>query len=166
MDLAAGYWQVSLRKIDREKAAFITPDGLYQPRVMPFGLCNAPGTFQRLMNAILRGVKSFCLVYLDDIIIFSKSWEDHLSHLAIIFDRLRSANLRVKLKKCFFGTQSMEFLGHIVTPDGIRPNPSKIERIAAIRRPQSLTELRVFLGLVGYYSSIRQELRSDSLSSY
>ena len=102
LDLARGYWQVEVEQSDREKTAFTTPQGLYQFRVMPFGLCNAPGTFQRLMERVLAGLHwTSCLVYLDDIIIFSQSIDDHLQKLREVFLRLQGAGLKIKPIKCF-----------------------------------------------------------------
>jgi hypothetical protein len=103
------------------------------------------------MNTALRGLHAFCLVYLDDIIIFSRSWDDHLMHLEQVFDRLRSANMRARLRKCRFGAPALEYLGHIVGRDGVRPDPAKVDKIVQMQRPATLTELRAFLGLVGYY---------------
>ena len=101
LDLTSGYWQVEVAPADREKTAFATPDGLYQFRVMPFGLCNTPGTFQRLMERVLQGLHcSTCLVYLDDIVIYSRTIEEHLTRLAEVFTRLREANLKIKPSKC------------------------------------------------------------------
>ena len=103
IDLLSGYWQVDIAENDREKTAFITYDGLFEFNVMPFGLCNAPATFQRLMNLALSGMLwSECLVYLDDIIIFGRTFEEHLSHLASVLARLREVNLKAKLSKCNF----------------------------------------------------------------
>jgi len=102
LDLASGYWQVEVEPADREKTAFVTPHGLYQFRVMPFGLCNAPGTFQRLMERVLAGLHwTSCLVYLDDIIIFSQNVSDHMQKLREVFGRLQKAGLKVKPIKCF-----------------------------------------------------------------
>ena len=110
LDLASGYWQVGVDPADREKTAFATPDGLYQFRVMPFRLCNAPGTFQRLMEHVLRGLHwCTCLVYLDDIIIFSKTIQDHLTRLAEVLTRLRSAGLKLKPSKCHLLRESVHY---------------------------------------------------------
>ena len=152
LDLASGYWQVEMKEDDREKTAFITPFGLYEFTVMPFGLCNAPATFQRLMNYVLQDhLGKFVSVYLDDIIIYSKNFEQHLDHIKLVFESLRQANLKIKLKKCFFCLPNIPFLGHIVGRNGIKPDPSKIEKIKNFPVPTNLTQLRTALGLFSYY---------------
>ena len=152
LDLASGYWQVEMDPADREKTAFATPDGLYQFRVMPFGLCNAPGTFQRLMERVLRGLHwRTCLVYLDDIIIFSKTIQDHLLRLAEVFTRLRNAGLKLKPSKCHLLRKSVHYLGHVVSNRGVETDPAKIKCIAEWPTPSNAKELRQFLGLASYY---------------
>ena len=152
LDLASGYWQVGVDPADREKTAFATPDGLYQFRVMPFGLCNAPGTFQRLMEHVLRGLHwCTCLVYLDDIIIFSKTIQDHLTRLAEVLTRLRSAGLKLKPSKCHLLRESVHYLGHVVSRRGVETDPAKIECIAEWPIPSNAKELKQFLGLTSYY---------------
>ena len=153
LDLASGYWQVEMDEQDVEKTAFKTPFGLYEFLVMPFGLAYAPGTFQRLMNYILHDyLGKFVAVYLDDIIIYSKgSLENHLSHIAQVFETLRRAHLKIKLKKCHFCFPNIHFLGHVVGRDGIKPDPEKIQKIKDFPEPKSLTQLRSALGLFSYY---------------
>ena len=152
IDLASGYWQVEMDKRDRSKTAFICREGLFEFNIMPFGLTNAPATFQRLMDSVLRGIlRKYALVYLDDIIIFSQTWEEHLHHLREIFQRLRNANLRMKFKKCRFATDELEYLGYIVSREGLKVDPKKIEKVLNWPTPKTLTELRGFLGLVNYY---------------
>ena len=132
--------------------AFCTPEGLYEFNVMPFGLCNGPATFQRLMNLLLVGIQwSSCLVYLDDLIVVGKSFEDHLRHLAQVFQRLREAKLRLQVKKCFLCRESVQFLGHVVSPDGVAADPSKIEKEVNWPIPTNKSEVQQFLGLVSYY---------------
>ncbi|CAB4403215.1 unnamed protein product [Rhizophagus irregularis] len=121
LDLAAGYHQVEMTEEDREKTAFICSQGLYEYNVMPFGLKNAPGTFQRLMDEILKEyIGEFVIVYLDDIMIYSKNFEEHMEHIDKVLNKLRENNLIVKLKKCKFGERNIEFLGHIVGRDGLK----------------------------------------------
>ena len=111
IDLASGYWQVELEEKDKEKSAFITKYGLYEYNIMPFGLCNAPATFQRLMNTVLDGTLwKFTMDYIDDINIYSKSWDEHLIHVDEVLKRLRKAGLMINPNKCHFGTQKLQFL--------------------------------------------------------
>ena len=152
LDMAAGYWQVPVRKSDRPKTAFVTHKGQFQWTCMPFGLTNAPGTFQRLMNLVLKGLAwKECLVYLDDIIIWSHSYEEHLDRLQSVFDRLRAANLKLKPTKCFFLQRFVKFLGHVVSPDGIHTDPEKTKAVNDWPQPKNVTELRGFVGLASYY---------------
>src|SRR5436190_19763325 len=152
LDLASGYWQVEMNEADKEKTAFITHKGLYEFNVMPFGLCNAPGTFQRLMNFVLQDfLGKFVAVYLDDIIIYSRTFEQHIDHIQLIFEALRTATLKIKLKKGFFCFPNIAFLGYIVGRNGISPDPTKVEKIKNFPEPTNLKELREALGLFSYY---------------
>ena len=152
MDLASGYWQVDLSPEDREKCALISSEGLFEPTRMPQGLCNAPATFQRAMDNILGDLKMSCvLVYLDDITVFSRTFHEHLTHLRLVFDRLRNAGLKLKPAKCSFFQSEMEFLGHRVSRDGIAPLPGKVDAIRQMSTPASLRDIQVFIGMVGYY---------------
>ena len=152
MDLTSGYWQVEAAKQDQPKTAFTTSEGLFQFRVMPFGLCNAPATFQRLIDRVLSGLKwSSCLVYLDDIIVVGKSFSDHLSNLGCVFERLRGAGLKLKPAKCHLCQKRVAFLGHIVSADGIATDPSKTAAVKNWPIPQSRREVQQFLGLANYY---------------
>ncbi|GET66141.1 retroviral-like aspartic protease 1 [Rhizophagus irregularis DAOM 181602=DAOM 197198] len=152
LDLAAGYHQVEMAEEDKEKTAFICSQGLYEYNVMPFGLKNAPGTFQRLMDKILKEyIGEFVTVYLDDIMIYSEDFEKHIEHVDKVLSKLRENNMIVKLKKCQFGLRNINFLGHIVGRDGLRPDKEKVEKIENMRRPKTVTEVRSFLGLCSYY---------------
>ncbi|UYV71143.1 hypothetical protein LAZ67_8001868, partial [Cordylochernes scorpioides] len=152
MDLCSGYWQIEVDEADREKTAFITPDGLYEFLVMPFGLCNAPATFERMMDKILKGLKwTMALCYLDDIVVYSKSFNEHLHRLEIILQCLDKAELRLNPKKCLFGTKRIRVFGHLVDSKGIYPDPEKIEAIAKFPTPKSITDVRSFIGLCSYY---------------
>lgn len=152
LDLASGYWQVEVAKADREKTAFITHQGLYEFNVMPFGLKNAPGTFQRLMNYVLQEhIGKYVAVYLDDIIIYSKTFEQHVDHIKTIFDALRKAILKIKLKKCYFCFPNINFLGHIVGRHGISVDSSKVEKIKNFPKPTNVKDVRAALGLFSYY---------------
>ena len=152
LDLASGYWQIELEEDARKKSAFTTYNGLFEFIRMPFGLCNAPATFQRLMQRVLSGLEyKCCFIYLDDILVASKTFEDHLTHLREVFSRLRSSNLRLKPKKCELIRDRVPFLGHVVSAQGIGPDPAKTERIMNYPVPTDVTEVRRFLGLASYY---------------
>ena len=152
LDLASGYWQVSLYPEARFKTAFATHSGLFQFRVMPFGLCNAPVTFERLMDRVLQGLRwSRCLVYLDDIISFGTTFGDSLDNLVLIFERLRSYGLQLKSSKCQLFQSSVPFLGHVVGRDGLQCDPRKIADVTGWPVPDCLKRVRQFLGFVGYY---------------
>ena len=119
---------------------------------MPFGLCNAPATFQRLMALVFSGLIGIdCLIYLDDIIIFKSTFDVHIIRLEKVFARLQQENLKIKLSKCKFGVATVKFLGHIVTADGIGVDPEKISTIQDWPLPQCVTQMRSFLGLASYY---------------
>lgn len=152
LDLASGYWQVKVAEKDRAKTAFVTPQGQFEWLVMPFGLTNAPGTFQRLMNMALQGLTwKYCLVYLDDILIWSKSFDEHLNRLRAVFERLRAAGVKLKPKKCHFLKKRVNFLGHVISSNGIETDPEKITALHNWPTPKNIKELRSFLRLAGYY---------------
>ena len=152
LDLASGYLQVSLSPEARCKTAFATHSGLFQFRVMPFGLCNAPATFKRLMDQVLQGLRwSRCLVYLDDIISFRTTFGDALDNLTSFFERLRTYGLQLKSTKCHLFQTSVPFLGHVVGRRGLECDPKKIEDVKCWPVPDCLKSVRQFLGFVGYY---------------
>ena len=152
MDLMSGYWQVEMNETDREKTAFCTTEGLFQFRVMPFGLCNAPATFQRLMDLVLAGLQwSQCLVYIDDVIVLGRTFQEHLDNLQEVFQRLRSAGLRLKPSKCAFFQRSVTYLGHVVSREGISADPGKVRKVASWPVPTSPKEVQRFLGFASYY---------------
>ena len=152
LDLASGYWQVQMDEESKAKTAFCTKYGLYQFNVMPFGLCNAPGTFERLMETVLRGMQwERAVLYLDDIIIFSSSVSEQMDRLEEVFGRLQKANLTLKPSKCHFFQKKVEFLGHIVDKEGVHTDPKKIEAIQKWTIPTRVKEVRAFLGITGYY---------------
>jgi len=152
IDLAAGFHQIEMDEKDKAKTAFVCAKGLYEYNVMPFGLTNAPATFQRAMDEILEEfIDDFVVVYIDDIMIFSKSLEDHMEHLDKVLRRLQEHNLIIKLKKCKFLERDIEFLGHIVGNGGLRPDEKKIEKVQGIKEPTTVKEVRSFLGLCSYY---------------
>ena len=152
LDLASGYWQVEMHPDDREKTAFSTPIGLFEWIVMPFGLCNAPATFCRLMEMVLSDILwTNCLVYLDDVITYGKTFQTAIENLELVFDRLRAANLTLKPKKCELFRTEVEYLGHEVTQEGIRPCEKKVKVLEDWKLPKTVTEVRAFLGFCSYY---------------
>ncbi|GBN25970.1 Retrovirus-related Pol polyprotein from transposon 17.6, partial [Araneus ventricosus] len=152
LDLKSGYWQVEIQPEDKEKIAFTTGQGLWQFKVMPFGLCNAPATFERLMETVLRGLTSeACLVYLDDIIIVGRTFQEHLNNILKVFQRLQKANLKLSPKKCRFFRKEVSYLGHIISADGVKIDPEETKAVVDWPRPETVHDLRSFLGLCTYY---------------
>ncbi|XP_078246340.1 uncharacterized protein LOC144588102 [Pogona vitticeps] len=151
LDLVKGYWQLRIDPRDQEKTAFCSPFGLYEFRVLSFGLRNAPATFQRLMDQTLAGLSDFTVAYIDDIGIFSNTWEDHLIHLEVVLQRLSAAGLTVKASKCQLGSPEIKYLGHMVGGGMIKPLEAKIEAVRDWPRPNTKKKVKSFLGLVGYY---------------
>ena len=152
LDLVSGYWQVEIAERDQPKTAFCTTESLFEFKVMPFGLCNAPATFQRLMDLVLAGLQwSHCLVYLDDVIILGKTFSDHLANLKLFFDRIREAGLKLQPKKCKFAQHEVQFLGHIVSDKGVSTDLKKVEEVATWPTPRITKEVQQFLGFAGYY---------------
>ena len=157
LDLKAGYHQIRVSTPDIPKTAFRTHNGHYEYLVMPFGLCNAPSTFQAIMNSIFRPyLRKFILVFFDSILIYSPTWEQHLEHVQLTLAVLRQHQFYVKMSKCAFGKQELEYLGHIITHRGVKVDEKKIEAMVAWPRPSNITELRGFLGLTGYYRKFVQ----------
>jgi len=149
-DLLKGYWQVPLSRRAQELSAFVTPDGLFQYRVMPFGMKNAPATFQRMMNKVISGLDG-CEVYIDDLVLYSASWEEHVKLLREFFRRLRDAHLTVNLSKSEFCRARVVFLGHIVGQGEVAPVASKVDAILNFPIPRDKREVMRFLGMAGYY---------------
>ena len=151
LDLKSGYWQVLMSESDKEKTAFACHWGLFEFNVMPFGLSNAPAVFQELMSVVLQGLGDFAIAYLDDILVFSPTLEDHLQHLDTIFDRLRKHDLKLKLNKCNFLESESNYLGFIIGKDGIKPDPKKVEAIRSLPISTCVREVRSFIGMSSYY---------------
>jgi hypothetical protein len=152
LDLTSGFWQVAMNAIDQEKTAFSTKFGTYEFTVMPFGLMNAPATFQRLMDNVFYDITwKFALVYMDDIIIYSKTLEDHCEHLEQVLQLLIKAGLKLNPDKCDFFRKQILFLGHMVSEKEIKPNPMLVEKIQKCPPPQTKRKVRSFLGLASYY---------------
>ena len=166
LDLMKGYYLVPVNPQHREKTAFVTPYRKYEFLMMPFGLISAPCIFQRLMDGLLNGLHDFTVAYLDDIIIHSDTWENHLNHVEIVFDKLREAGLKVKERKCTFGSGSCIYLGHVVGSGLVQPMECKVAavgsglvqpmecKVAAVKtfkQPKTKKGVRSFLGLCGYY---------------
>uniref|UniRef100_A0A3Q1GC55 Gypsy retrotransposon integrase-like protein 1 n=1 Tax=Acanthochromis polyacanthus TaxID=80966 RepID=A0A3Q1GC55_9TELE len=151
LDLCKGYWQVPLANSAKPLTAFRTPQGLFQFTKMPFGLHGAPATFQRLMNQVLAGMDTFAASYLDDVVIFSNSWKEHLSHLEMVLGKIKQAGLTINPKKCALVKQETQYLGYILGGGVIKPVQDKVEAIRARERPTTRKQVKSFLGLVGWY---------------
>ena len=167
LDLQSGFWQIMLEEDSKPYTAFITYDNLYEFERMPFGLCNSPATFARLMMRILRDlVWKKCLIYLDDIVIFAPSFDSYLERISLDLDRLRKANLKVKPKKCVFGMPKINFLGHIVSEEGLSTDPAKCLAVKNFPVPKTLKSLRSFLGMTNYYSKFVDKYREIASPLY
>ena len=152
LDLRSGYWQIPVAESDREKTAFACEFGLFEFNVLPFGLCNAPSTFQRVMDNVLRGLKGV-FVYIDDIMISGKTFEEVCERFRNVLNRLRDAQLKINLAKSQFFAPQMEFLGHEVTPEGIKPSNDKTAAIDKFPIPSNVEQVRSFYGLCSFYRS-------------
>jgi len=152
LDLQSAFWQIRMVLEDLKKTALITKTGLYDWTVMPFGLKNATSTFTRTMSEVFKDFGSkFLKVFVDDLNVHSGSWVEHLQHLDMVLCKLREVNFKLNSKKCYFATKSIAFLGHVVSENGTRPDPGKIEAVLHFPQPRTVTNIRSFLGLTGYY---------------
>ena len=151
IDLRSGYYHIGLTRESRVKSAFVVPMGKWPFKRTPFGLSQAPAYFQLLINKVLMGCSGFAMGYLDDIIIFSKTEEEHFQHLEEIFIRLRKFGLKMKREKCSFFKKHIQYLGHLVSENGFKPLPEKLESIRKMPVPRTAKEVKQFLGLIGYY---------------
>lgn len=158
LDLASGYHQIPIHPKDMEKTAFSTSEGHYEFKRMCFGLKGAPATFQRLMNRVLSGINgSRAFVYLDDIIVVRTTMEEHVNRLREVFNRLREFNLQLQPPKCEFLRNEVNYLGHVITENGVKPDPKKIECLVNYPVPKNPKEIKSFLGLIGYYRKCIKE---------
>ncbi|KAG1937121.1 hypothetical protein F2P79_018352 [Pimephales promelas] len=161
LDLTSGYWQVELTPRARKATAFCTRKGLFEWNVMPFGLCNGPATFQRLMDRVLAGLQwETCLVYLDDIIVLGRDRTEMLERLSQVFGRLRAANLKLEPSKCVLFREQVAYLGHIVSAKGVATDPQKIQKVAGWPTPQNVAEVRQFVSLASYYRRFVKDFAS------
>jgi hypothetical protein len=152
IDLRSGYHQLRIKEADIQKTTFVTRYSQYEFTVMPFGLTNAPAFFMNLMKKVfMEELDKFVVVFIDDILIYSKSHEDHEHHLRIVLGRLRAHQLYAKLSKCEFWLEKIVFLRHILTTEGIEVDPSKVEAVSKWEQPSNVSEIRSFLGMAGYY---------------
>jgi hypothetical protein len=152
LDMTSGYHQVRMQQQDEYKIAFKTHQGHYHYKAMPFGLTNAPATFQCLMYHILQPfLRTFVLVFLDDILIYSPTLEDHCDHLQQVLEQLRQNKIYLKESKCSFAQPQLQYLGHIISGQGVQTDPSKISDKPRCPSPTNVIDLRAFLGLIGYY---------------
>ena len=156
LDLASGYWQIRVAAESREKTAFVTPNGLYEFLVMPFSLTNAPEVFQRLMQKVISGLNpdtgpDFVAVYIDDVLVFSRTVEEHLEHLRAAIQRIEEAGLKLQPPKCNFARREVEYLGHRVTPEGLKTNQRLVEAVTMFQTPTDVNGVRRFLGMASYY---------------
>ena len=156
-DITSGYHQVPVKQDDIPKTAFITKYGLFEFKTMPMGLCTASATFQRLMELVLQGLNwQTCIIYLDDIVVYGRSFEEHLQRVEEVLQRISESGLKLKPEKCQLMQQRVTFLGHVVTPDGVLPCPDNVAKILQWQQPTTVTEVRQFLGMASYYRKFIQ----------
>jgi hypothetical protein len=150
--MVMGYHQIELKEEDKEKTAFSTKNGHWEYKRLPFSLKTAPATFQRMMNNVLCGLTGTrCFVFLDDIVIYARSIHEHDDKIREVFKRIRKYNLKLQPDKCEFLRTEVSYLGHIITEDGVRPDPKKVEAIENFPRPETTKQLKSFLGMASYY---------------
>ena len=153
LDLHSGYNHISLTEDDEKKTAFVTADGKYQWNVVPFSLATTVSTFQHLMSTVLTGLNNFTFTYLDNVLVFSETYKDHLHHLNIVFEKLQKAGHKIKLSKCQLFKSHLHYLGHRISANGLEPLPEKLEAIKNLAPARNVDEAHHILGLLGYYRS-------------
>ena len=152
LDLAVGFHQIEVEPNDRYKTAFSIPFGHYEFNRMPFGMKNAPATFQRVMDRVLSGLQGIELfVYMDDIVIYAKSLKEHKGKLEKLLGRLKTANLVLQPEKCKFLCKEIGYLGHVIAQEGVKPDPKKFQAVMQFPQPKNRKNVKQFLGLAGYY---------------
>ena len=152
IDMSNGFWQLAMHPNSIEKTSFVTPNGQFEWTCLPYGLSNSPVTFMRTVHQALRGlVFKCCVIYVDDVICYSSNMDEHLTHLQLIFDRLNKAGLKLNPRKCQFAAREVKYLGHILSPQGVKPNPEKTDIVDTFPAPRNVKEVRSFLGLTNYY---------------
>jgi hypothetical protein len=152
MDCTSGFWQIETHPNDKHKSAFLTHDGLFEFNVMPMGLKNSPATFQRMMDTVLSGLQwRFALAYMDDVLVYSETPEEHFQHLTQVLSRLAESGLTIKPKKTFAFATSLKYLGYMIDDKGTRPHPERIKAVQQIEVPKTVKALRSFLGLINFY---------------
>jgi hypothetical protein len=158
LDIENAYWNIPIKEEDKDKTEFVTPFGSFRYEKMAFGLVGTPATFSKVMDAVLMGLRDVeCLVYLDDILIFSATIPEHARQMRLVFERIQEANFKLGSAKCVFAAPKVTYLGHILSKDGISTNQSKVTAIWTFTRPKTARDVRAFLGLSGYYRSFIKE---------
>ena len=153
LDLCSSYYHISLTEEAKKKTAFVTANGKYQWNIVPFGLVTTISTFQYLMSKVLTGLNNFTFMYLDNVLIFSKTYEEHLHHLHSVFEKFKEEGLKIKLSKCQFFKTHLHYLGHRISAVGLEPLPEKLEAIKNLVPTKNVDEAHQILGLLGYYRS-------------
>ena len=166
LDLKSGYWQLEIPIVDRPKTAFSTTQGHFQWKRAPFGFCNMPSIFQRMMHTLFQDCQTFLLVYLDDLVIFSATVHEHYQHLTTVFDRLLQANLTVHLKKCHFLATMFLYLGHLIHGNTIKPNPDKVSALRQLAPPTNRQQLLHFVGLINWFKRFIPNLAQHAACLY
>jgi len=149
LDIKSGYFHIKVAKDSRHYLAFMTKKGLYEWNVMPFGPTNAPSVFQRAMRIIFQGL-DFVKIYLDDVLILSDTFEEHMKHIQLALDRIKKYNIKLRMDKCYWAVQKLEYLGHVISPEGITPNKKRIENILKFKTPRTRKQLQKFIGMINY----------------